>query len=409
MNILFIHQNFPGQFKHLAPALAAQGHRVVALTCRFKERKQWRGVDILPYPLQKRFQTSEHPWLIDFETKIIRAEACYRAALQVKEAGFTPDIIVSHPGWGESLYLPRVWPNARVGIFCELYYDTTDQTNYFDPEFQDPVTTDAMCRLDMKNLSTKLHFEFAKAGITPTQFQFQTFPKQFQDRISVIHDGIDTNDVRPDPDVVFRVPDGPTLTRQNEVITFINRNFEPMRGYHIFMRALPELLRARPNAHVLMVGGDSVSYSKAPDGGKSWKQMFIDEVRAQISDNDWARVHFLGRVDYPVFKKFLQVSTVHVYLTYPFVLSWSLLEAMSAECAIIGSDTSPVRELIRNDEIGILVDFFAKDQLVQDISALLDDSDKRAVLGRAARQHIVENYDLQTKCLPQQLDWVHSL
>ncbi|NSX53798.1 glycosyltransferase [Parasulfitobacter algicola] len=409
MNILFIHQNFPGQFKHLAPALAKQGHKVVALTCRFKERKQWQGVDILPYPIQKRHRTSENPLLIDFETKLIRAESCSRSALQLKQTGFEPDVIIAHPGWGESLFLKHVWPNARLGIFCELFYETSDETNYFDKELQEKPSIYAMSRLDIKNTSNHLHFAMADSGLSPTQYQHQTFPLPFRDKISVIHDGIDTNDVRPDSDAVLDLQGFPKFSRNDEIITFVNRNLEPMRGYHVFMRALPKLLKNRPNAQILIVGGDSVSYSKARDDNKSWKQVMIDEVRPDISDDDWARVHFLGRIKYPDFKILLQISSLHIYLTYPFVLSWSLLEAMSTECAIIASNTAPVREVIKHDETGRLVDFFDQDAITSEISQLLDDPQTRTRLGQAARQHVVDHYDLMTKCLPKQLEWVHAL
>ena len=225
----------------------------------------------------------------------------------------------------------------------------------------------------------------------------------------MIHDGIDTGLVRPNPDATLKISDDLTLTREDEVITFINRNLEPYRGYHIFMRALPQILRRRPNAHVTLIGGDEVSYGAAAPKGQSWKQIFIDEVRDQISDADWARVHFLGRVPYDRFLSMMQVSRAHVYLTYPFVLSWSLLEAMSAECTIIASDTAPLREVMQDGETGLLFDFFDKDALVEKLCLALDDPDLRARLGANARAHVVQNYDLKTTCLPQQMAWVDAL
>lgn len=196
-------------------------------------------------------------------------------------------------------------------------------------------------KLRMKNINNRLHEEIMDAGLSPTRFQADTFPERFQDRMSVIHDGVDTELVRPNADAALPLEGGRVLTRADEVITFINRNLEPFRGYHVFMRALPALLAARPQAQVVLLGGDEVSYgAKAPDG-KSWKQIFIDEVRDQISEADWARVHFLGRVPYERYLSLIQVSRVHVYLTYPFVLSWSLLEAMSVGAAIVASDTPP--------------------------------------------------------------------
>ncbi|WP_375688216.1 glycosyltransferase family 4 protein [Pseudooceanicola sp. LIPI14-2-Ac024] len=409
MDILFIHQNFPGQFKHLAVALAAAGHRVVALTLRVKAPTTWNGVRILPYAIKSKAGQHTHPWVTDFDTKVTRGEACFRAALRLKSGGFSPDLIVAHPGWGESLFLKDVWPGVPMGLYCELYHLADYPHLGFDPEFErgDPLAEPL--RIRMKNLNNDLHFDLARAGISPTRFQADTFPPAFRDRISVIHDGIDTDALRPDPAVRFALDDGRILTRDDEVITFVNRNLEPYRGYHVFMRALPALLRERPDAQVLIVGGDGVSYGATPPKGQSWKEIFRTEVWDDIPPEARARVHFLGRIPYDRFTALLQVARVHVYLTYPFVLSWSLFEAMSCEAAIVASDTAPVREAIIHDDTGRLVDFFDRDALVAEVCALLDDPAARDRLGRAARAHVRAGYDLRTRCLPAQMDWVEGL
>lgn len=409
MKILCIHQNFPGQYKHLAPALVAKGHEVVALTLKVKKPTTWQGVSILPYGIRGKSAKDIHPWLQDFETKLIRATSCCNAAIALRDQGFTPDVILAHHGWGESLFLKDVWPQARMGLYCELYHQSLPDFTSFDPEFQRAQTQSDPLRLRLKNLNNRLHEEIMDAGISPTAFQAGTFPDQWQDRITVAHDGVDTDLVAPNPDATLTVTDGRVLTRADEVITFINRNLEPYRGYHIFMRALPDLLRRRPDAQVVLIGGDEVSYgSKAPDG-KTWKQIFIDEISDRMTPEDWARVHFLGRVPYDRFLAMMQVSRVHVYLTYPFVLSWSLLEAMSAECAIVASGTAPVREVLTEGETGVMVDFFDTDGIVEKTCALLDDADARARMGAAARAFARENYDLRTRCLPRHIDWVEKL
>ena len=225
----------------------------------------------------------------------------------------------------------------------------------------------------------------------------------------MVHDGIDTQYIQPDASARLTLDNGLSWSREDEVVTFVSRNLEPYRGYHVFMRALPQLLRLRPNAQVLLVGSDGVSYGAKPPANQTWKQIFIDEVRGQISDADWQRVHFLGRLNYPQFLTMLQISSVHVYLTYPFVLSWSLIEAMSSGCAIVASDTAPVREAIEDGVTGHLLPFFDPQAWAHGIDTLLNDPAQRLRLGAQARQRAVDRYDLQTVCLPKQLAWVHSL
>ena len=408
MKILFIHQNFPGQFKFLAPALVKQGHTVVAMTMQKTEAKEWQGVRLAPYTATRGTTPKVHPWISDFETKTIRAEACFRAALRMRAKGLNPDLIVSHHGWGESLFLKDVWPQAKLAIYCEFYYHPRGADVGFDPEFP-AEDAGEVCRLRLKNLNNLLHFEVADAAISPTHWQASTFPEPFRSKITVVHDGIDTEAVAPNLAVSLTLNGNIKLTRADEVITFVNRNLEPYRGYHIFMRTLPELFKRRPQARVLIVGADDVSYGARPEEGKKWKDIFASEVRPQISDADWARVHFLGHIPYQHFIPLLQLSTVHVYLTYPFVLSWSLLEAMSVGCAIVASDTQPLREAIRHDDTGRLVDFFDVPGLANEVCALLDDPVARQRLGANARAFAQATYDLKTACLPRQLQWVQGL
>ncbi|EIC23771.1 glycosyltransferase [Thiorhodovibrio frisius] len=416
MNILFIHQNFPGQFKHLAPALVQRGHRVSAMPLRTIPPQRWQGVHLHPYQVSRGTTPGVHPWVSDFETKTIRAEVCFRAALALKAEGYAPEVIIAHHGWGESLFLKDLWPQARLGLCCEFFYQPQGADVGFDPEFP-PKDQSDVCRLRLKNLNNLAHFESADGGISPTQFQASTFPQRFRQHIQVIHDGIDTDTLIPDPSVTLTLTttqgEQIRLSKATEVITFVNRNLEPYRGYHRFMRALPELLKRRPQARVLLVGGEDVSYGARPDpavhGQKTWKQIFIDEVRPHIPDADWARVHFLGHLDYAQFIAVLRLSRVHVYLTYPFVLSWSLLEAMSLGCAIVASDIAPVREAIAHNETGRLVDFFDTAGLVEAIDQLLEDPSTRQRLGHQARAFAQATYDLKRVCLPRQLAWVEGL
>ncbi len=403
MKILFVHQNFPAQFKHLAPALVKLGHEVKALA--INDNPVPPGIDTTRYTPLRSNSPKIHPWLLDMESKVIRAEAAFYAAIKMRDQGFIPDVIIAHPGWGEALFLKDVWPHARMGLFAEFYYQADKNDVSFDAEFSKPDISEA-CRLRLKNANFDLQFALADELISPTKFQRSTFPLSLQQRITVVHDGIDTQHLQPNLSAELRLNNSVTINKQHEVITFVNRNLEPMRGYHIFMRALPEILRQRPNARVIIVGGDDVSYGAKPPEGSTWKQIFLDEVRDQL---DISRVHFVGKVAYPTFIKLLQISTVHVYLTYPFVLGWSLIEAMSLGCAIVASDTAPVKEVITHNETGRLVDFFDKQALTTQVVELLQHQTERERLGKAARHHVVEHYDLHRVCLPRQLDWVEKL
>ena len=406
MRILFVHQNFPGQFKHLAPALAADpANEVVAFAMHKNAPPVWQGVRMVSYQPGRGSTPNVHPWVSDFETKTIRGEAAFRTALALRESGFTPDVIIAHPGWGESLFLKDVWPDAKLGIYCEFFYHAHGADVNFDPEF--PATDPGeVCRLRLKNLNNLLHFESADAGLSPTEWQASTFPEPFRSKITVVFDGIDSDIIAPNPAVSLTLNGTLKLTRDDEIITFVNRNLEPYRGYHIFMRALPEMLRRRPNARVLIIGGDDVSYGARPPEGQKWKDIFLAEVKDRL---DMSRVHFLGNIPYEQFIAVMQLSTVHVYLTYPFVLSWSLLEAMSIGCAIVASDTQPLHGVIKNGDTGKLVDFFDAPGLADKVSALLDKPKERAKLGANARAFARANYDLKTVCLPRQMKWVKKL
>jgi glycosyltransferase involved in cell wall biosynthesis len=410
MRILFVHQNFPGQFKHLAPALAADPNNEVVA---FASRKDvlpaiWEGVRLINYQTARDSAKDIHPWVADIESKTIRAEAVFRAAIVLRDSGFIPDLIIAHSGWGESLFLKDVWATTKLAIYSEFFYLAEGADVGFDTEFASKNPSD-VCRLRLKNINNLLHFQIADAGISPTRWQASTFPPVFRDKITVIHDGIDTDTIVPNATVnlSLNTANGSlTLTRNDEIITFVSRNLEPYRGYHIFMRALPEILRRRPNARVLIVGDDKVSYGAAAPNGQTWRNIFLNEVHGQL---DTSRVHFLGQLPYPLFIQLLQLSRLHIYLTYPFVLSWSLLEAMSAGCSIVASDTQPLHEAIIHNETGRLVNFFDTQALSNEVCDLLDQPEQRARLSANARAFVRANYDLKTICLPRQLAWVQEL
>ncbi|MEZ5750400.1 MAG: glycosyltransferase [Paracoccaceae bacterium] len=405
MKILFVHQNFPGQFLHLAPALAERGHEVVALTDEGNSRKstittyRYRKPDPRPDPAVAKLGAT-------YCEMTNRAYRAARAAMVLRDKhGFRPDVIFGHGGWGETLFLREVWPEARMVLYAELYYAPQGLDVGFDPEFG-RVNDERAFSVVARQGHQALMMTQADAALSPTEFQADTFPPGFRDKITIIHDGIDTDRLVPNAAAQVTLPSGATFRAGDEVLSFINRNLEPYRGYHSFMRALPAVMRARPQAHVVIVGGNDVSYgARAPDG-KTWKDIFLDEVRDRI---DPARVHFTGKIPYSTFVSLMQVTRVHCYLTVPFVLSWSMLEAMSAGALVVGSRTAPVEELITDGVNGRLVDFFDTTEIAGTLVDSLARPEDFTALRHAARTHIVENYDLRRICLPRLIDFVEGI
>jgi glycosyltransferase involved in cell wall biosynthesis len=399
---LFIHQNFPGQFVHVAAELARQGHEVVALGIKGRPLP---GVRFLRYQPKPPERPSAVPPAIDFETKVVRGLACGNAMVKLKKEGFEPDVIVAHPGWGEALFAKDVWPLSRLVVFAEFFYNAEGTDYSFDPEFTHD-TLAARARLRIKN-SVHLHaFHAADAIYSPTQWQASQIPAEYRHKVNVIFDGIDTSLVKPDPSAIITLGRNKLrLTPQDEVLTFVNRNLEPYRGFHVFMRALPAILHRRPQARAIIVGRDEVSYGSQHPSGKTWREVMLAEVGAQLPLD---RVHFVGALAYPDYLRMLQVSRCHVYLTYPFVLGWSCLEAMAAGKTLVASSTAPVREVAEHGQNALLFDFFDQAALADLACQVLERPAEYAHLGQAARQKVVAEYDLKTVCLPRLLKLVTS-
>ena len=400
MRILFVHQSFPAQYRHVVRALASQGHQLVGLGIEPLTEPIPEAVTYLRYGLSRGTGQDVHPWAAETEAKVIRAEACARAAYQLREQGFVPDLICAHPGWGEALFLRDVWPESPLLSYQEFYYNARGFDFDFDDELQGPLEWEACAKLRMKNANQLLMLEASSWNVSPTSFQRSSFPHHLRNRISVIHDGIDTRiaapEVNPSP---IQMSDGTLLSAGDHIITFVNRRIEPYRGCLTFIRAIPAIQKLCPNAHIVIVGGhEGAAYGKQPPVG-TWRDLSLAQIKGQY---DPSKVHFPGNLPYGLFLQLLKLSSCHVYLTYPFVLSWSLLEAMSTGLPIVGSSTAPVQEVIRDGVNGLLVDFFSPDQLANAVSDLLGNRERADSLGRAARESILADYSLE-RCVPRQL------
>lgn len=404
MRFLFVHQNFPGQFRHVARALAEDPRHEVVGIGDARTVKPGRAMNsrltVVAYPSPRGGSRQTHPYLRNFEGQARRGQALFRAALQLKSKGFVPDVIVVHPGWGEALFLRELFPAARHIHYCEYFYHADGGDLGFDPEF--PATADGRAGVPIRNSAQLLGLTQCDAGISPTHWQRSRYPAEYQPRIGVLHEGIDTTQAQPDAQAVLQIG-GHAFRAGEEIVTFVARNLEPYRGFHCFMRSLPALQALRPAAQILIVGGDEVSYGRRLPAGESYRQKYSAEIGNRV---DWSRIHFLGKLAYDDYLKVLQVSAAHVYLTYPFVLSWSLLEAMASGCLVVASATSPVQEMIIDGDNGLLTDFFDADMLARKVAGALADPQAHAPLRARAREFVVHNHDLRTRCLPAWIDFL---
>lgn len=399
MKVLFVHQNMPGQFKHLAPALAADGHDVVFLT---KPKKpNLPGVRKLEYELHRQAGQAPHRYFDRFEDQLLHGQGVTRACQKLQASGFEPDVICAHTGWGEALFLKDVFPKARLLSFNEFFYRSHGTDTDFVNKKPD---IDRDCRTRIRNAHMLLSMAASDWGYVPTYWQWSTHPKAFRENMTVVHDGIDTDVCVRDPQAYIDLADGRRLTAEDEVVTYVARNLEPYRGFDVVAASLDKILKARPNAHILITGGEEVSYGSGPGYAESWKDALIPH-RAL----DARRVHFLGRLPYEEFGRMLSISRAHIYMTYPFVLSWSMLEAMAKECIVVASDTAPVREVVRNGKNGLLVEYGDADALAKTIIDALGKGKKLDSMRKAARKTVVERYDLKTVCLPLQKEIIERL
>lgn len=385
MQILFLHDNFPAQFGVFGKYLAQRGWDVWFGTQR--KNSSLSGLKVFNYAPHREVTEKIHPYVGGFEKAVLNGQGFARTALKVKEKGLSPDIVMAHSGWGPGLYVKDIWPHAKYVGYFEWYYtsDAPDITflNESDRNLDDDL------RSRTRNAAIHMDLTSCDAGLVPTAFQKSQFPSCYDDKLTVMHDGIDTQMYKPAENAKLQLPDL-DLSKADEVITYATRGMEPYRGFPEFMKALELVLKERPNAHAVIVGEDRVAYGRKLKDGDSYKQRALKEC-----DLDLDRVHFTGLLPRDQYLKVLQASSAHVYLTIPFVLSWSMMESMSAGCAMVSSDVAPVREMAGDDDTRLLlVDHRKPGEIADAVMRLLDDRDQAASLGKAAREFIVENYDM---------------
>lgn len=402
--IVFLHQNAPGQFRHLIAYCARNTDFEVVVVGEKRHllanfRHTVPNAQFHAYEVTDISQ-GQVPLELWTTTNAMRRGRAVALCLQnIRDTGFQPDVIYGHPGWGEMLHVKDVFPKARVVNYCEFYFNRDGQDLNFDPEFQAEATDAYRVRTD--NMAQLVSLVDSDASISPTQWQWSRYPELIRERMTVIHDGIDLDVVKPDPTATFTLPNNAlTLDRTHPVITYVSRNLEPYRGFPVFMRALPTILRRLPDAHVVIVGGDETSYGRKLPGGLTYREKMLAEVGAQL---DLSRVHFLGRIPYAQYLRVLQLSSVHVYLTYPFVLSWSMLEAMAVGAVVVGSRTAPVQEVIEDGVNGYLVDFFSHEEVAEKVCQAGLTLDELNPLRHAAIETIARRFNLRRDCLSRQL------
>jgi glycosyltransferase involved in cell wall biosynthesis len=400
-DVLFVHNNFPAQFGFIAEALKARGLRCAVVG---SESAKSADFPVRRWGLKRGTTPNIFPLAIRAEADLMRGRAAAESAMALRKQGFDPELIIGHPGWGETLLLRDVFPRARTILHGEFFYRPTGADVGFDPEFGEP-SQDERFRVYAKNMGLALAYAEADAIVCPTPFQASVLPQGLRRNVRIIHEGVDIDAAKPNPSAVFRLDGGRTLDRSRPVISFINRNFEPLRGFHVFMRALPRLLAEVPEAEVVLIGSAGRGYGGEVDKG-SWKEMMLAEVGPRL---DLGRVHFVGRVPYDRMLAALSVSAAHVYYTYPFVLSWSLLDAMASECLIVASDTAPVRDVIRGGENGLMLDFFDPEALSAALIRACREPEAFAPLRKAARETVVTHYDRKRVCLPAWLELIDQV
>ena len=398
MKILFLHPNFPAQFRHLATVLGKDSQNTVVYATNRLEG-QIAGVNKIVYEKSRTVRPETHHYVRPLENAVLEAQGVYRVAQKLKDQGFYPDLVYGHSGWGPTLFMKDIFSKATLLCYFEWYYNAYGSDASFDPS--DPINADDEARIRIKNAPILLDLVSCDRGLSPTQWQRSQFPSEFQSKIKVHHDGIDTNYFKPVANAKLHLPRiNLDLTKEQEIVTYVARGMEPYRGFPQLIETISILQPKRPQCHFVIVGKNRVAYGKSLPEGKTYKEAMLEKFPLDMN-----RVHFTDLLPYDEYLQVLQASSVHVYLTRPFVLSWSMLEALATGCLIVASDTAPVTEIIEDNVNGLLVNFFNPQQISDRVIEALDNPDRMAGIRFKARETILDHYDL-VKLLPQHLQWV---
>lgn len=400
MRILFLHPNFPAQFRHLLMALAQQNHHQIVFGTT-RQEGSLAGVSKVIYQPSRQVRPETHHYVRPLENAVLQGQAVYRLADQLKARGFIPDVVYGHSGWGPTLFIKDIFPNAKLLCYFEWFYQAHGSDADFDPA--DPINADDEARIRIKNAPILLDLYSCDRGLSPTSWQHQQFPPEYRDKITVHHDGIDTNFFKPKPGYNLVIPRlNLDLSSVKELVTYVARGMEPYRGFPQLIETIALLQKQRPHCHAVIVGENRVAYGKSLPDGKTYKEFMLEKVPLDLN-----RVHFTGLLPYSEYLQVLQASSVHIYLTRPFVLSWSMLEALSTGCLVVASRTAPVLEFIQDGVNGLLADFFSPQDIADRVEEVLEHPDQMATIREQARKTILERYDL-AQLLPQHLQWIEQ-
>jgi glycosyltransferase involved in cell wall biosynthesis len=397
MRILFAHSSFPAQFAHLAANLAADPAHDVAFISSTAARRI-PGVRLRKITATRKASPSTHHYLQPQENAVLLGQAAFRECERLISEGFRPDVIYAHAGFGPGLFLKDVFPDVPLIGYFEWFY----KGEHSDADFltRHGLSADVRLRIRMRNAGILVELTQCDRGVCPTAFQRSQFPPEFQRKLVTLHDGVDTDFFKP-VDSSGERPRLPVagLPEDAVILTYTARGLEPYRGFPQFMQALALIQQRNHQVHAIIAGADRVFYSPSPPAGHTYKTLMLQ----RLPHLDHRRLHFVDFLDLDSYRSVLQASAVHVYLSVPFVLSWSLIEAMATGCAIVGSDTAPVREVLKDDVSGLLADFRNPEAIADRVTQILSNADLARRLGAAARRHAVNRFNLNA-LLPRQLD-----